>query len=251
MKMIGKRKSSATSSWALGLLMAGGCGAESAAPNEGPAAIEAPFLFKDPSTSGPRLDVYDFDGQAAISVGGPIGTEARLAGITGTDSLEELYRAVHPDVAVVPHELVALGERLAPALAELRSRPRPVQAQTATIEKSQSAFNTAVCRSFKDGSFKYTPVECQWSDGIDQLVSFHNPNNIYAGDRTYGWNNNNRTAKMNWSKNAVTAYSITLPSYWWNWMSVGGGGPYYAYIFLSGGYTGELGLTHHSSSHTF
>jgi hypothetical protein len=237
----------------LGLALIGvaaaGCGEaptqEAAEQDAAETATDAAALFRDPSTSGPRLDVYDFDGHAAISVSGPIGTEAQLAGLTVTDSLEDLYKAVHPDATTVPAELIALSDRLAPALAELRSMPRPADAKPATIEKSQSAFYASVCKIFPESTYKYVPLECQWSDGIDQLLSFASPNNILAGDRTYGWNNNPVQAKMYWGKNAAMVYQITLPQYWWTWMSVASGGPYYAKIYLSGGWTGELGLTRH------
>jgi hypothetical protein len=228
---------------------AAGCGeapSQESAPMQASteAATEAELLFRDPSTSGPRLDIYDFGGHAAISVSGPIGTEDQLAGLSA-DSIEELYLGVHPEAATIPAELTALGERLAPALAELRAMPRPTNTQPAVIEKSQAAFNSSVCKIFYEASYKYVPLECQWSSGIDQLLSFNSPNNISAGDRTYGWNNNSVQAKMYWGKNAMMVYQITLPAYWWTWMSVLSGGPYYAKIYLSGGWTGELGLTHH------
>jgi hypothetical protein len=229
--------------------VAAGCGEapmQDSAPTEevGQSATEAPMLFRDPSTSGPRLDVYDFGGHAAISVSGPIGTEAQFSGITA-ESVEDLYRAVHPDTTTIPAELIALGERLAPALAELRAMPRPAEASPAVIQKSYSDFSTNVCRTFWAGSYRYEPVECQWDTGMDQLLIFRNPPHINAGDRTYGYNANPVQAKMHWGRNAVMAFQITLPAYWWNWMSVYSGGPYYAELRLSGGWTGELGLTHH------
>jgi hypothetical protein len=224
---------------------AAGCGeASPPADDSTQTATDAALLFRDPSTSGPRLDVYDFDGHAAIAVSGPIGTEDQFAGLNA-DSLEELYRGVHPDAITVPAELTALGERLAPALADLRSMTSPAEARPAIIEKSESDFYAATCKIFPQSPYKYVPLECNWDTGIDQQLIFHSPNNILAGERTYGWNHNPVTAKMYWGKNAVMAGQITLPAYWWTWMSMTGGGPYYAAIYLSGGWTGELGLTHH------
>jgi hypothetical protein len=223
---------------------AAGCG-EAPADASVQTATDAALLFRDPSASGPRLDVYDFDGHAAIAVSGPIGTEAQLAGLNA-DSLEELYRGVHPDATSIPAELLALGERLAPALAELRSAPRPSDATPAIVNKSESDFYNAVCVTFQQFPYRYVPLECQWDTGMDQQLIFQNPHHILAGDRTYGWNHNSVTAKMYWGRNAAMAGQITLPAYWWTWMSMTSGGPYYAMIYLSGGWTGELGLTHHS-----
>jgi hypothetical protein len=210
---------------------------------------EALVLFQDPSRSGPRLDVYEFNGHPAISVGGPIGTESLLAATVAPDSIADLYRAVHPEAAEVPAELLALSERLAPALAELRSLPHS-DAPPVTVDKTQSAFNSTVCKNFSDGGYTYVPLQCTWSGSTNQRSIFNWPLNITAGDRTYGWNPNNTSATMSWwaadSQGLFyVAWSITLPQYWWNWMSIGGGGPYFVGLTLPSGWNGELGLTHH------
>lgn len=229
-----------------------GCGQGDTGESSSPSS--APLLFKDPSSSGPRLDIYEVEGHAAISVGGPIGTEAVLAGSTGFESLEDLYRAVHPDATVVPAELTALSARLAPALAELRALPRPevepVSIDTTQIDKTQAAFNSTVCKNFSEGSERYAPAECPWSGSANQISIFHWPLTINAADRTYGWNPNNRTATINWwayppGGAAYIAWYINLPAYWWNWMSIYSGGPFSADIRSANGVNGELGLTHH------
>jgi hypothetical protein len=215
---------------------------------------EALVLFRDPTESGPRLDVYEIDGHAAISVGGPIGTEAVLTSATATDSITDLYLAIHPGVAEVPAELVALSERLEPALAELRLQPHS-SAPPVTVDKSQSSFNATVCKNFTEGSVKYIPMSCLWGGAVSSRNNFTWPLSITAGDRTYGWNANAANATMTWwhsnSQNLfVPVWSINLPAYWWTWMSIGSGGPYFAEIKLAYG-TGELGLTHHDFRYTF
>jgi hypothetical protein len=218
-------------------------------------ASEAIVLFKDPSESGPRLDVYDFDGHAAISVGGPIGTESVLsAAATATDSITDLYRAIHPGTAEIPAELVALSERLAPALAELRAQPHS-DAPPVSVDKTQAAFNSTVCKTFREGAVKYTPLACPWSGSTTTRQIFQWPLSITAGDRTYAWNPNAANSTLTWwHANAqglfVPAASINLPAYWWNWMSMGSGGPYFAELKIAYG-TGELGLTHHDFGYTF
>jgi len=224
---------------------------ESAIPSS-----DAEFLFKDPSESGPRLDVYDFNGHAAISVGGPIGTEGILTAATATDSLTDLYRALHPEATEVPAELVALNERVAPALAELRALPHS-NAPAVQVDKTQAAFNSTVCKTFTEGAVKYVPIECTWNGSVTGRSIFHWPLNITAGDRTYGWNPNNLNATMRWwAADAqglfYVAWSINLPPYWWNWMSLGSGGPYFADLTRpSGAPAAELGLTHHDYRFTF
>jgi hypothetical protein len=216
---------------------------------------EAIVLFKDPSETGPRLDVYDFDGHAAISVGGPIGTESVLsAAAAATDSITDLYRALHPETTDVPAELVALSERLAPALAELRAQPHS-DAPPVSVDKTQAAFNSTVCKNFSEGAVKYIPLACPWSGSTTSRQIFNWPLNITAGDRTYAWNPNQANATLNWwAANAqgqfVIVGSINLPAYWWNWMSMGSGGPFFAQLNLAYG-TGELGLTHHDYRFTF
>lgn len=214
------------------------------------AATEGLVLFKDPSQSGPRLDVYDFNGNAAISVGGPIGTEALITAASANESLDSLYRALHPEAKQVPAELIALNQRLAPALANLRTLPRS-DAPPAVVDKSLANFNALACKSFNEGAIRYVAVQCTWSGATSSRSIFNWPLNITAGDRTYGWNNNNTGATMRWwAENAqgifYVAGSINLPVYWMNWMSFSSGGPYFADISLPSAWgPGELGLTHH------
>ncbi len=235
-------------------VVAAGCSQGDTQEESSTPSSEATLLFKDPSTSGPRLDVYEVEGQAAISVGGPIGTEATLARATGTESIEELYRAIHPDAAEVPSELVALDARLAPALAQLRelasTRADAVAFEPPQLDKNQAAFNSTVCKNFAEGSERYTPVECPFKASGNEVSIFQWPLSINAADRTYGWNPNPRSATISWwafppNAAAYVAWSITLPQYWWNWMSIYSGGPYSAVLRSAGGINGELGLTHH------
>ncbi|HWA77624.1 MAG TPA: hypothetical protein VG937_35045 [Polyangiaceae bacterium] len=219
------------------------------------ASTEGLLLFKDPSQSGPRLDVYDFNGLTAISVGGPIGTESVLAVSSATESLDSLYRALHPEATQVPAELIALSDRVAPALAKLRTLPSS-DAPPVTIDKSLSQFNSVACKNFVEGSVKYVPLQCTWSGSTNSRSIFNWPLNITAGDRTYGYNLNNTTATMRWwAADAqgifYKAGQITLPANWLNWMSFSSGGPYFADIVLPSGVTGELGLTHHDYRFTF
>ena len=223
-----------------------GCSSE-AEPQESIApAIEGTLLFKDPSASGPRLDIYSFNGTAAVAITGPVGTEEAFAGTIGMTSLEDIYRALHPEAAV-PTELVAVAERLAPKLAELRAQPR-AEVEPAEIDKTEAGFRAAVCKGFREGSNKYTPIECPWKASGTSVGIVRFPATIQALDRTYAWNPNNRPATVNWftASNATLAAAHTFPAFTWTWLSVLGGGPFWADVRPAAGVAGELGLTHHS-----
>lgn len=209
----------------------------------------APLLFKDPSTSGLRLDVYDIGGHLGISVGGPIGTEVESKSMQHAESLEELYLAIHPEAEVAPAELVTLSERLGPELAALPSTPE-LEVEPVTIEKSQSAFNSTVCKTFNEPGVKYVAKSCGWATPVNALQSdFYGAGGfLLAGDRTYAWNNNPYSATVYWadSSHGSTRWSFALPQYWWNWFSVYNESySYVAYIVLPWPQFGELGLTQH------
>jgi hypothetical protein len=167
------------------VLALGATGCSAADETATPSASASVALFQDPATSGPRLDVYDSGGEATIAVSGPIGTEAALRGLTGQESLTDIYRALHPEVATVPSELVALDEQLGPKLAALRAQPRAAtDAAPALIEKSESAFNSAVCKNFVEGSARYTVKYCNWGLACGVTTNWAKPQ-ILPGDRTY------------------------------------------------------------------
>jgi hypothetical protein len=244
------------------LLFVGAAGCASGNTTDPASVPEARALFKDPSSSGPRLDVYDVDGHAAIAVSGPIGSEERVAGLSGDESLAEIFRALHPDAAKMPSELGALDARIAPELAAIRAAARPAQEATpATFDKSQSAFNSTVCKNFPGSSstYVYKPQQCDYravgGDVAGVGIQFGNPNTslIQSGDRTYGWNNNASQASLTWfyippGGGVAPGGGISIPAYWWTWCSVTGGGPYFAYLAsnnwqLADG--GDKGLTWH------
>jgi hypothetical protein len=233
---------------------AAGCGDDHA--TEAVSAADPLVLFKDPSTSGPRLDVYDFDGHAAISVSGPIGSEEMVSGFKGGETLVEIYRALHPNSATVPADLMALDARLEPDLTALRSAVRPpIEAEPAPIEKSESAFESTLCRDFREGNTRYTYIHSIWDNTYAEGVSVGWPtyDRIHAGDRTYAWNANAYEGRLKWYKarSGTVAGTIILPPYWWNWMSMASGGPYWASLLKIDStvpdYT-ERGLTWHSMS---
>jgi hypothetical protein len=231
----------------LALMGAGAAGCGEAAIGTDLEQAEAPLLFKDPSPSGLRLDVYDFNGEAAIAVEGPIGTEGRLADLPDTDSLEQLYRAIHPEASTVPAELSALSQRLAPKLAALRSMQRP-ERPAATFDKSLASFNSTVCKSFKVGNSKYTPIECPWKASTKGITIAHAPATILPGDRTYGWNAVNSPGKMHWiSLDPAIAATANMSPMTWKWLSITGGNKAY-WADIENTVAGELGLTHHSLS---
>jgi hypothetical protein len=205
------------------------------------------FLFKDPATAGPRLDVYEIEGRAAISVGGPMGTEARIAQVSGLESLAELYRVIHPDITEIPKELIGLTERVISERAELDGSPRPA-VKTAEIAKDERPFDDAVCRTFASSSARYTPVDCRWDPNISYLVvGGQQINDLVRNDRVYVWNNNPRTATLEHRLVGGFLYaSLAVPQYWWTYMTITRDGPYMtADVVPAGSVRGELGLTHH------
>lgn len=226
-----------------------GCG-EAPAPTS--TETSAPLLFEDPSTEGPRLDVIGLGGEGVgVSVSGPIGTDppAMFDG-----SLIDLYRQIHPDVTEVPAELVELNADVEAAWAALPTDADVRSEAPVTVDKDQNAFLATTCKTFSSGSVRYVPWECNWVEN-DFIVWAGHPQGtltIAAGDRTYGWNEVSVGADLNWCSNTqCIAGQIHLPAYWWNWMSLVSGGPYYAYLI--GDYDpqthtfppGRRGLTHH------
>jgi hypothetical protein len=238
------------------LLAAGAAGCSDDHAPVGVPAAEPLVLFKDPSTSGPRLDVYDFDGHAAISVSGPIGSEGLVSDFKGGETLAELYRALHPNAVSVPADLIALDARLAHDFEALQLAARPpIEAEPAPIEKSESAFRSTLCRNFTEGNQRYTYIHSLWDNTYAEGVSVGWPTDdrIRAGDRTYAWNANAYKGRLVWYKarSWTVAGESILPPYWWNWMSISSGGPYWAMLWKFDhtvpDYT-ERGLTWHSMS---
>jgi hypothetical protein len=215
----------------------------------------AEFLFMDPHTSGPRLDVLALgDGGVSVSVGGPIGTQTDDLLFASADSLSELYQVLHPEVTDVPEELLDLERRLAPELELLAAQRAAATGEplpAVTIEKSKSSFLSTVCKRFSGGStLEYVPVECPYSTSTTGLW-VGTPSSITAGDRTYGWNDVGGSAMLCWftPSGGTTNWCITLPSYWWNWHTLYSGGPYYGSL-VSNTYpqiSGPRGLTHHDA----
>jgi hypothetical protein len=215
----------------------------------------ADFLFMDPHTSGPRLDVFALgDGSVSVSVGGPIGSQTDDLLFANADSLSELYQRMHPEVTSVPEELLELERELAPEL-ELLAAQRAADAAAGeerppalTIEKSRSSFLSTTCKTFGGSTTEYVPVSCKYNANTTGLW-VGTPSNITAGDRTYGWNDVGGSAMLCWStpSGGTTAWCIGLPQYWWNWHTLYSGGPYYASL-ISNTYpmiSGPRGLTHH------
>ncbi len=254
-------------------LLAMGCG--SAPPDQGTATPGAegalpgkttPLqLFKDPSTSGPRLDVYDVDGALGIAVGGPIGTTVPESPPSAT--LIDLYRGLHP-AAEIPAELVPLDARLALAR-RADASPEPVPPVPAIVNKSQSAFNANVCQTFGVSQFaSWVPVECDWVQvtscqdaylGHDAGWGIRQYFPVQNGERVYFWNNSAAGGYVSWYLNTSSgvkyaAWFVT-PAYWWTWTSVSGptpngNGPYGAYgepntDCVSNPVLGDVGITHH------
>ena len=254
-------------------LLAMGCG--SAPPDQGtatsgaegalPGKTIALQLFKDSNTSGPRLDVYDVDGNLAISVGGPIGTQVPESPPSAT--LADLYRGLHP-AAAIPAELVPLDARLALARRSAAS-PEPVPPVPAIVNKSWSSFNAAVCQTFGvSQTTQWVPVECDWTQvtACNQTYLGHDAGWGYGkyfpvqnGERVYFWNNTPAGGFVSWYVNTNTGLqgvaSFLLPAYWWTWTSVTGptaygNGPYGAHggPNVDCAYSptnGDVGITHH------
>jgi hypothetical protein len=215
-------------------------------------------LFSDPSSSGLTLEVFEADGNLAVFVGGPIGTEIDARQNLGSNSsLAQLYRNLHPTASEIPTELLELDEIVAPLLAsraEFAATEAPPAATLQdvaenTVEKSESAFRSTVCKTFTEGNFRYTPVECHWKANIN-LVSASTGLTVKAFDRAYGWNNTIHEAKIAFFPclEGCNGAFVDLPASWWKagWML--SGGPYVAAIHpktfvLNPG--GDRGGTHH------
>lgn len=231
----GAKASRGTMALSLGVLLLGtgvaGCAPDEAGDDD-MGTTNTSYLFKDPSTSGPRLDVYDLGGEPLITVAGPIGTETMTTSMND-ESLVEIYQALHP-TASVPDALRALDARVAPAFAALRSIPRPAPSPEAApvVDKTQAAFLGTVCQIFRVSSYKrYVPVECPW-EASTRLVRAPKDGSykVLPGDRTYGWNAANGPATLGMWGNGV-GIDIVLQAGTWNMTSyVGTGGPLRAYL---------------------
>jgi hypothetical protein len=244
-----------------------GCGdhaADEVPTNEAPALGEgvndreatpkaSPLLFKDPNTNGPRLDVYDANGHAAVAVSGPIGSEGILGALDDSQSLTGLYRAIHGTAAAIPNELTLLEGRFAAEFAAIRSNPRHVEpVADPTLGKSWNSFVASVCKRFRaSDSTEYKPIVCIWDDYSASISS--DTNNIQGGDRTYGWNANSGWSFLRWIEGNSVPGGIYIQPYWWTWFTIFGGGPYGARIACISNaqhpgpcVSGERGLTWHS-----
>jgi hypothetical protein len=238
----------------LSLILLLGAGAVGCSDNaaEELSTTEAPALFTDPHTSGPRLDVYEFDGRAAISVSGPIGSEANA--LNAGETLVEIYSALHPNSAV-PDALVELDARIAQDLAALPSTPHAAPEASLpapVIEKSESSFRSTVCKPFGDQSVRYDPQTCEYR--FSHFIYSPDPGaavpRIASGDRTYAWNESSSEARLSWHHNngmvPQVVASTTLPAYWWRWMSfTGAGAPFWAVLQSNPGADGAKGITWH------
>lgn len=237
---------------AIGAVSCGGI--DNAAGDHPGGATESTVLFGDANTSGPRLEVLDFNGDVAVSVSGPIGTEtATLAGLRPDATLVDIYRHLHPG-AFVPSELVALDQRIAPSLNGIVSSPSLAEPppQPVVVDKTSLDFGRIVCQTFVvDRSISYVPVNCVWAindtvlpDGATSLRGYTIP----ANDRAYGWNNKSTPAQIRWYLNggSTLAGVTNLPAFYWNWSSVLSGGPYQVKIVSDN--AGEMGFTHHALS---
>jgi hypothetical protein len=219
---------------------------------EEPTTAQSPVFFRDPSTSGPRLDVYDFDGHPVISVSGPIGSEKIRDSLSGDESLVETYRALHPDRSAPPAELIDLDRRFAPELAAIRAATPPDDGRSAVFEKTQAGFLGQACQEFRISSFTvFRPQECPWTRdlGLGIVRVGHNPNRINAGDRVYGWNNTNRTAiiPINSLDGSLPLHPGLAAHTWGFFTAPSTGGPFRAAI-LSNSATlnqGDAGVTWH------
>jgi hypothetical protein len=227
-----------------------GCSGNQETPAE---AQSAQYLFMDPHSSGPRLDVFALgDGGISVSVGGPIGSQTDSLLFASSESLSDLYRLLHPEVTSVPGELLDLERTVAPEL-EALAAPRAVgpaagERPPAIIEKSRDSFRAATCKNFYDGVHRWIPMECNYND--DTLgVWAGTPSNVTAGDRTYGWNDVGGTAQLCWGtlQGVGSDWCIQLPQYWWNWQALYSGGPYHGFLHSNSfpQISGPRGLTHH------
>jgi hypothetical protein len=223
-------------------------------PNDREATPKASaLLFKDPSTSGPRLDVYDANGRAAVAVSGPIGSEAILSAFDGSESLIGLYRAIHGSSVAIPTELTALDGRFAAEFAAMRARADTLgSVPEATLDKSLSSFNSTVCKRFVQGSAEYRPFECKWNANTRYIAL--NTGSIEGGDRTYGWNHNAGWAWMGWVVGGTWSPAGTyVPPWSWTWFTIWDEGPYGVHLGAISSsehpgpiVSGERGLTWHS-----
>jgi hypothetical protein len=244
----------------VGVLLAAGCsdGATSSPTSSAKATgsvteTNATAVFRDPNTSGPRLDVFDAEGTLSVAVSGPLGTENTvIPGLPPDATLVELYRILHPNVEV-PSELTTLDVRVAPLLKATKPHlgaPPPVPV---ALDKSQAQFNSTVCITFGVSQFsQYIPVECVWRANA-AVLHVANDYSIHPGDRVYGWNNVDIESFLETYMNTPPKYLYVsryfIPAYWWTYINVLSGGPYAATMAsnLAAGAPahGEMGTTHH------
>jgi hypothetical protein len=213
-------------------------------------ASAALVLFRDPNGTGPRLDVYDVGGNVAVSVSAPIGTEIPETRPEAT--LTEVYRALHSNASSVPSELSALDLRIEPFLKNITALS--VAPPTAIVDKSQSAFNSILCKDFGLSQFSYYhPVLCNWGPAShdNQLYLGDTGNGapyiVQPNDRVYGWNNTSSAGEVQWYKDYEVGpfYDFPLSAYTYTWTTVYGGGPYGAETEEYSVRTGDLGVTRH------
>ncbi|HKO50649.1 MAG TPA: hypothetical protein VJV79_23175 [Polyangiaceae bacterium] len=236
----------------LGLVCVGaiGCSQGDLTVSDG-AASEMQLLFKDPSTSGPRMDVYSVNGHLAVSVSGSIGTEAQAASFTEMESLEKLYLAVHPDATAAPAELAPLSKRVRTDLGALSALPRSTDVLPPAIEKSQSSYLANACRTFTEGSYQYVPLTCNWSGSISGLLADWTRGFLRGGDRTYAWNATPYSSHVRWdSADGVLPqlhYQFAMTPYTWQWLQVWdtSRSGWVASIQTDPILPGELGITQH------
>jgi hypothetical protein len=220
------------------------------------ATQQAVYLFKDPVSTGPRLDVYDFDGHAAMAISGPIESLRDLMNVGAT--LREAYLRVHPTTNEVPLELLRLEDQFAADIAALKSQPdRSTDLEIANIDKSESAFMAQACQHVFEGSIRYSPIECHYQANVSRLLFVgdrFDPGDGFrmrSGARTYGWNATSTAAEMGWQGPDTRIVAIiTLPPFWFTYLTVSGvTGGHRGFIFRNnpGVVIGDQGLSWHAA----
>jgi len=213
-------------------------------------------VFKDPTPSGPRLDVYDVDGNLGISVSGPIGTEVPEPPAP-TATLTEVYRSLHP-AADIPAELAPLDARLA-LLRRAVPSAKPIVTTPAIVKKDSTAFYANACQTFAISQTRsWVPVECNWT-AVSACEMFWLGGTYYdvgyypvqSGEIVFMWNNVNVEGFVKWYNSAHQRTYFIIPAYTWTWTSwTAASGPFEAIVgtnndcYLTPGY-GDIGITHH------
>jgi len=180
-----------------------------------------------------------------------IGSEAErlLAASSAQPTLADVYRSLHGGVQEVPAVVAQASEQFEGR--ESSARDLSPSVDPLAKAASQSDFQSSLCRSFLEGSWKWNPAACVW-DGSRNFIRVEGVySDGYYPDRVYAWNQTAWTATMSLSSGSPfypspNSWKPTIGAYGVGWIQWGGTySGAVAMMALPSGKNGELGLTDH------